>query len=101
MIVAMERAVQWTEKREAEQVIRFAVDRIRAARREPDAWEAMHLLDAIHAVARRHYSLAIAVAETAHLPPEERVGLWPRQPDTPSISDLDRALASVAESDPN
>ena len=94
----MERENLWNEKRAAERLIRFTVDQIRAGRREPDAWEAMHLFEAIHAVARRHYPLATALAETACLPPEERDGRWPREPGTPSVSELEHALAAIAES---
>lgn len=83
-------------KAHAQQSIAELVDPHVVDGTQPDAWMAMHLLQAIGAIAGQMYDLAAVLADKAQVDPSQRVEPeWP-QP-IPTARQLRKALAVVEE----
>lgn len=83
----------WRRKQIAEMRVRIVIDAIDAERRDPDAWEAEHLREALGAILMHRYDLAAERVDTAITPHAPAAPDAAGEPTT--LRQLRRALETV------
>lgn len=82
-----------------ERFLMRTTDIMEIERRDPDAWEAMHIFSTLGAIASGAYHLATRYAELAMAPSEERAQEW-RKEGTVTRRQLVDAIHQIRQLDP-